>query len=221
MGPMNTKLILAAGLLFVLASQGVAEQPEKSKPKPDGKEAPKVFDKEAMQHRLQELKRMREQWMEKSGRLRFGGKGRPEAGMAEKLKHMRAEIEELHRAGKHREAEELKNKFAHEMMEGRREGPEKEQAPAERLEHLAEAIKHLRAAGINEPAESLEQMAKHMKEEMQAAKRPQGKTDEGEIHALREQVQKLMHSVEELREQVKKAQAQGQGREEAPKPQKP
>ena len=54
---MNTKLLLAIGLLAVPTLLLMAETPEKEKPKTP--EAPKHFDKEAMQHRLAELRKMR------------------------------------------------------------------------------------------------------------------------------------------------------------------
>lgn len=144
----------------------------------------------------------------------------------DKLAHMRAEIEELHRAGKHEQAEELRKKFMGDLM-AQHHGPKKEMphkepgSGEERLEHLMEAIKHLRAANLNEPAESLEKLAGHMKEEMAAHKRAEQEQREhpraeGELRELREQVQKLSHTVEELRGQLKRAPG-----DEVRKPEKP
>lgn len=146
----------------------------------------------------------------------------------DKLAHMRAEIEELHRAGKHEQAEELRKKFMGDLM-AQHHGPKKEMphkepgSGDERLDHVMEAIKHLRAAKLNEPAEGLEKLAAHLKEEMAARKRMEQEHHdkkpggEGEVRELREQVQKLSHMVEELRGQLKKQ----PGDAEVRKPEKP
>jgi len=101
-------------------------------------------------------------------------------------------IEELQKAGKHEEAEQL----AHRVQEAR--------GDAERRQHAAEAIKHLHAAGLHEQAAQIEQILRaHDQEQMQRAM--------GEMH---EQMAKMARTIEELREQVSKLRGESAPRKE-------
>lgn len=135
-------------------------------------------------------------------------------GKKEDLPRMKAEIAELHRAGKHEEAEKLQERMKQALHRAHAEGPQKEMPPEARLEHLMQAIQHLRMAGLNEPAEQLEQMAGRMRHEIEARRHHEGAAHADEIRALREHTEQLRREVEELREQLKKAQS----KEEVKKP---
>lgn len=131
------------------------------------------------------------------------------------------EIEELHRAGKHEEAEQLKRRIAefHEHGKALPKGP-----GADRLRHLMEAIHHLREADLPEPAERLEQMAREMQVEMakqrevaeHAGHPPKHHPPVDEIRRLQEQIEKMAHAIEELRAQARKHHG-----EEVKRPDKP
>lgn len=86
---------------------------------------------------------------------------------AERFEKAKHEIEELHRAGKHEEAEQLKRRLAGAMAEKHDGPPGRPGEGPEKIRHLMEAIRHLREAGFNEPAENLEKMAHKMKEEFE------------------------------------------------------
>lgn len=146
-----------------------------------------------------------------------GMKKKHPAGKHEDLSRLKAEIAELHRAGKHEEAEKLQEKMKQALHQMHREGHPNELPPEARLEHLMQAIKHLRTAGINEPAEQLEQMAGRMRHEIEARRHHEGAAQADEIRALKEQLEQLRRTVDELRGQLKKAQS----KEEVKKPAAP
>lgn len=137
------------------------------------------------------------------------GEGAPQKPEHDKTAAFRREVEELHKAGKHEDAERLAKKVSGGAPGGSHaEGPE-------RLHHLLQAIEHLRAAGLNEPAASLENVAREMKEQLGrggALSEPGGKphpgapSDAGDVRA---QLQKLAHSVEELRAQLQALRGEG------------
>ena len=140
------------------------------------------------------------------GELREGA---PQKEEHDKAAGVRREIEELQKAGKHEEAERLAKK----VSGGGPGGPHAE--GAERLQHLLQAVEHLRAAGLHDPAASLEGVAREMKENLGrngALPVPGGKphpgssADGGDVRA---QMQKLAHSVEELRAQVQSLRGEG------------
>lgn len=180
--------------------------------------------------RYDEARELAEQ-AQKIGGMHREGKPGINGGAPERLEKVRHEIEELHRAGKHEEAEKLQHRVA-EAMAHKKGLPSKEGEGPARLRHLMEAIHHLREAGINEPADSLEKMAHEMKEELghreQADKgrKPEPGPKDGpprkgdkphppgdELHAMREQMEKMSRAIEELRAQIK-----GRGDEEVRKP---
>lgn len=199
---MNIKpaAIIGAMLLPVFVMRAETAPDSEKKPQPSHEH------KEAMKHRIEELHKMRDQWFgEHHGEKGKGGPGPMTAEMRKKLSGARAEIEELHKAGKHQEADALRDKLAGELMKERKhpQKPGAEGPSEERLEHLGEAIKHLRAAGMHDVAGNLEKAAAQMREQLHASKHPGVGKDE--IHALREQVEKLQHAVEELRGQLKMA----------------
>ena len=71
-----------------------------------------------------------------------------------KLGRIKAEIDELHKAGKHEEAEKLTKRFQpavpKSLKEDRKENPD-----AERRDHVLAAIQHLYAADLNGQAQAL------------------------------------------------------------------
>lgn len=155
------------------------------------------------------------------GERHHEGKPGFEKGAPERMEKVRHEIEELHRAGKHEEAERLEHRVK-EAMEHRKEAPSKGAEGPEKLRHVAEAIGHLRAAGLNEQAEGLEKIARklhediehreHADQERHAEKHGKdgpprkmekpGQPPGNELHAMREQIEKMARSIEELRAQV-------------------
>ena len=184
--------------------------------------------------RYDEAKSLWEQAQKAGGMHREVKPGGDKGGSPERLEKVRHEIEELHRAGKHEEAEQLKHRIA-ESIAHKKEAPQpKEGEGPAKIRHVMEAIKHLREAGLNEPAEGLEKLARGMREQFehreQAEKsrkpepgpkgepsrkadkpRPQG----DELHMMREQMEKMAHAIEELRAQVR-----SRGDEEVRKPRK-
>lgn len=155
------------------------------------------------------------------------GKGAPAANL-EALKH---KIEELRKAGKTEDAEELERhlRAAAEKQGGH---PFKEAgSDAERRQHAMKAIKHLHAAGLHEPAERIAQLLQEPgkgpespgpghREKVRARTPEGGGPREGieptqqAIHELQEQISKLAHAVEELREQAGRKRADGEKRKE-------
>lgn len=139
------------------------------------------------------------------------GPGGVDAGRLEKARH---EIEELHRAGRHEEAEQLKRHVAEGRASGRGGQPTEAEGPA-KLRHIMEAIHHLREAGLDEPAEGLEKLAHKLREDVERREREhagRGREPEkhdlaprppaGEMHAMREQIEKLGRAVDKLRAQL-------------------
>lgn len=201
--------VLGALLLpvFVTRAEPVDEPQKQTKP------TTPPARKEEMKHRLGELKKVRDEWFSKDhGEKKDGHPGPMSDEMRKKLSGFRAEIEELHKAGKHQEADALRDKLAGQLMDGREQHHRKgaEVPVEERLGHISEAIKHLRAAGMHEMASSLEKAAAQMREQMKEPKHRDGADDE--IRALREQMEKLKHTVEELRGQLHKAAPQDEVR---------
>lgn len=142
-------------------------------------------------------------------REREGGKGG-----GDKMAAMKREVEELHRAGKHDEAERLEHR--HSGMHAPH-GSDRKKAGAEgpqRLQHLGEAIRHLHEAGFGGQAEELEKLAAHLKEEiMRDEMRARGgagpevlekimAAHKAEVQSMRVEMQKMARALEELRGQV-------------------
>ena len=147
-------------------------------------------------------------------REREGGKDGGDKAAA-----IKREVEELHRAGKHDEAERLQRRLSgmhahqgHDKKTAGAEGPQ-------RLQHLVEAIRHLHQAGFGRQAEELEKLAAHLKEEMMRDEmRARGgagpealekivAAHKAEVQAMREEMQKMARAVEELRGQVQSLKA--------------
>ncbi len=219
-----TALLAGAIAAFALAVQ--AESPE---PKKDGKddfhELLERAQKAKAEGRYEEARELAEQLRQKRGIDKTDRK--PDGERPERMARVKEEIEELHRAGKHEEAEQLKRKYQGEFMAKHRpdgKGPAPED---ERLGHLQEAIKHLRAAQINEPADQLERMAEHLREELQARKRAEGEEfrkkhpeggkhgpEAGQLREVRERLDQMNRKIEELNAKLQKLQAPP----EVPKP---
>ena len=139
-----------------------------------------------------------------------------EAPKMERARHeaIVREIEELHRIGKHEEANRLKQRIAESGH-----GPKKPGLPAverERLMHSGQAIEHARAAGLREVAEELERIAQRMKEEIAHRERgaPGSPAGPDQMHdamrelrdgmeELRGRTQKMARAIEELHDQVR------------------
>lgn len=147
--------------------------------------------------------------------------GKPVKPVTDKLGMAKHEIEELHRAGKHEQAEQMERKLAETMHGKHEQGPKGGGASPERLAHVGQAIEHLRVAGLGEEAGHLEQIAHHMMEEMAqrghdfAGGKPGADPMQGAMREMQEhmqqlsgQLQKMAHGIEELREQVKDLRAQ-------------
>ncbi len=214
---------LLAGALVAFALSASAESPEVKKD--DIHELLERAQKAKAEGRYEEAKELAEQLRQRQGFEKRDRK--PDGEKPEQLSHMKAQIDELHRAGKHEEAEQLKRKFQGEFMARHHDGKHPASPQAERLEHLMEAVKHLRAAKINEPAEQLERMADKMREDLEAQKRaeaghPMKHHDgrmpgeaAGQLQAIREQLEKTNRKIEELDARLRKLQP---APAEAPKP---
>lgn len=186
--------------VIVLNAEPAGDAQQKEKP------ALSPERKEEMKRRIEELRKNRDEWFSKHPGEKMEGHSKPmNDEMREKLSGFRARIEELHKEGKHQEADALRDKLAGQLMEERKRHQLKggDESPVDRLNHLNEAIKHLHAAGMHDVASNLEKAAAQMKEQLKEPKH-QGEGKD-EIHALREQVEKLQHAVEELRGQLHKA----------------
>jgi hypothetical protein len=165
------------------------------------------------------------------------------AASEEKLARIRHEIGELHKAGKHEEAERLARRI--EAAEsGQKPGPAAghETPRPERLRHLRQAIEHLHAAGMHDMAENLEKHAQRIREEVEAHGRPgpaegvrrldgprspdgprpaegrrpsdsQPQHGPREVEDLRGQIQKLAHELELLRGELKRERSSERGSE--------
>jgi archaellum component FlaC len=121
----------------------------------------------------------------------------------------------FHRDGRHDEAGGPESgpgdsrEYRHEHSRfSHAEGPE-------RIAHMMEAVKHLRAAGLNEPADNIEKMARHMREELEHARResaaaaPEAEHMQHAMQEMHGELQKMAHAIDELREQVAKMRNEG------------
>ena len=212
---MKTAFLLTIGTLVLPALIAMAEP--KAKLNTDSQDLLKRAQQAKAEGRFDEARKLAEQLRKEHGFKRKEHKGESDAGKREKLAHLKSEIEKLQRAGKHQEAEELRKKFEGELRAAHKKGHPGEMPAEARLEHLMQAIQHLHAAGMKEPAGQLEQAAAKMREELAARHHHEGAKQDSEVHALREQVEKLKHALEEMGAQLKKAQPPGEVR----KPEKP
>lgn len=124
---------------------------------------------------------------------------------------MRRKIEELHKAGKREEAEQLERR----LQAGAE--PERKAAggDAERKQHAIEAIKHLHAAGMHEPAERIEQMLRaHDLEQMGRAMHEMQEQTQRAFRETHEQMAKMARTIEELQAQVARQRGEGGPRKE-------
>ena len=117
---------------------------------------------------------------------------------------VRRQIEELHRAGKHEEAQQLEKKCV-ECNGPNAEGPE-------RLRHVMQAIEHLRAAGFNEQAEGLVQVANKMRKEAEhqddSAKSFKQQKQEDPLREVRDTVIQLRGQMEKMQRQLEEMRGQ-------------
>lgn len=176
-----------------------------------------------------EAEKLQQKVMEGMKKLHGPKGGPPEHLSAEAREHIektRKQIEELHRAGKHEEANRMRDQLIAGMRARHGQPPGKESTESEgpaRLRHVMAAIGHLREAGLGEQAEQLEKAAHKMREEFEASHRREAehrKTDEpkkhkdhkrpgpgpDQIRQLQEQLEKITREVSELREAVRKQQ---------------
>ena len=181
---------------------------------------------------IQQVRRLRAETGEREG----------QRGAGEKLEMAKRKIDELHKAGKHEEAEKIEQRVRG-AMEKQGDGGKKDgDGDAGRKQHALEAIKHLHAAGLHEPAQRIEQMLReHVEkpersgaegavpregqEQMQRAMREMQEQTQRAMHDLHEQTQrslretheqmaKMARAIEELREQAGKQRGEGERRKD-------
>ena len=201
---MKISRLLPLIAIFATSAVGFAQGPDKNRAQVE--ELTERARRAKAEGRDEEAEDIMRKVKQLQGELREGAPQKPEH---DKAAGVRREIEELQKAGKHEEAERLAKKvFGGDPGGAHAEGPE-------RLQHLLQAIEHLRAAGLNEPAASLEGVAREMKEnlgrkgalpESGGKPHPGAPADGGDVRA---QMQKLAHSVEELRAQVQSLRGEG------------
>lgn len=131
--------------------------------------------------------------------------------MAQKLRDLRRQLDDLREAGRDAEAAETKERIA--MLERRMarpdrvEGRPRDRAPGNpelerRMEHLRIAIENLHAAGLHELADRIAREAKSRQRPTPA--RPPGEVRgpgvaRGEVEQLREEMQELRMGLQQLR----------------------
>lgn len=141
-------------------------------------------------------------------------KGREESRSKAELHALRREIEELHRAGKHEEAERLEQRARHQPVESERRPSRHEAEQAEeveeierqshRLENLRRAIDHLREAGVNDLAAELTGEAKAWEKKLDQLIENRGRREQEHHARMAGEVAELRALVGELREQVER-----------------
>lgn len=142
-------------------------------------------------------------------------------GDGDKMEMAKRKIEELRKAGKGEEAEQLERRIR-DTGEKRPNGDvgRKEKGGDDRRQHIGEAIRHLRAAGLNEPARDLENLIREhdkmgkeegpqramrdMQAQTHGALRDMHEQSQRALRDTHEQIKKMAQAIEELREQVKK-----------------
>lgn len=194
----------------------------------DGDQArTKLKDLEERAHAAKEQGHAEEakELMQQARRLHaeMGGHG-DKGGFGEKLEVAKRRIEDLHKEGKHEEAEKIEGRLhagAGKMHEQARTeaGPD-----SERKQHVMEAIKHLHAAGLHEAAERLgpalhegrkdgdKGQREHrgpegarppmVHEPMQNAMGDMQKQMQTAMREMQEQMAKMAHTIDELRAEV-------------------
>ncbi len=218
---------LSAIACLLLASTTFAQ--DEGKPRREGeiRELMQNAEKAKAAGKMDEARELAEKARQLHGEGPRRGEGaqRPaikrDGAMNERLANVKREIEELHRAGKHDEANKLRQSIEKHMRGEHREAQGEKSRQSEgpaKLRHLAEAIRNLREAGLPEEAARLEPIAKKMHAEFEAQHRAQqqpphegparrpGNAGPGpdQMHALQEQLQKMSRSIEELQTQVRK-----------------
>lgn len=163
---MRTTLSILSALAFVAAVN--ADEPKRLE-STEAQNLMKRAQEAKAAGRYDEARELAEKARSIAEKHRPGDKGKPgmDKERGERFEKARHEIEELHRAGKHEEAEQLKRRLAGAMAEKHAGPPGKPGEGPEKIRHLMEAIRHLREAGFNEPAENLEKTAHKMKEEFE------------------------------------------------------
>jgi hypothetical protein len=144
-------------------------------------------------------------------RPRAGEEGAdPRRQMAEKMEAMKRQMQELAKAGKKEEAQQVERQLR-QMMEhmkqhsaGRAPQPHSEQHAQQRLKLVAEAVHHLQqgaaklqAAGLAEPAQHVRQVAERIGQEV--GKQTQAHRAQQAIGKLHEEVIRLRKEVDQLK----------------------
>lgn len=118
------------------------------------------------------------------------------------------QMERLHRAGKHDEAERLQRKVA--GSGGRKDrgsNSRSHRAGPQRVRHAMQAIRHLHAAGLHDQAKQVEETARRLREEIEEQQRIAGARGESGAGA-REEQERHQAANRELHAQVKRMQNQ-------------
>jgi hypothetical protein len=159
--------------------------------------------------------------------------GDEEQARDKKLGRVKAEIEELHNAGKHEEAERLTKRLEEAMPKSFKED-RKENPDAERRDHVMAAIKHLHGAGLHEQAQHLEQMLhetdvreahgeaapemekalRQMQEQLQRTVREMQERTERAMKETHAQMEKMSRTIDELREQLARQRGESERRKD-------
>ena len=141
--------------------------------------------------------------MEQLGKVRAEIHEREQKSGGDKLETYRRKVEELHKAGKHEEAEQLEQRLR--GIKEKQGYPDRKDSSndSERRQHVMEAIKHLHAAGLHEPAGRIEQMLREQakKAEREHQEKPEQQIQRA-IHDIQEQIAKMARNIEELRQQI-------------------
>lgn len=132
----------------------------------------------------------------------------------DKLEMAKRKIEELRKAGKNEEADQLERRVREAGEKRRDREKEKpagkvrdgERGGDERMEHIEQAVKHLRAAGLHEPAERILQMARGQQNPQEHRPNPDGDAQQDQLRrALRETQEQTHRALRDTQAQTERA----------------
>jgi hypothetical protein len=225
---MKTSLLLPlCAAAFVVTPVFAQENAELRKRAQDLEERARQAKEEGRPEQVKEL-------MDQLRKLKHEAQGGDEEQARDKkLGRVKAEIEELHNAGKHEEAERLTKRLQEGLAKTGKED-RKENPDAERRDHLMAAIKHLHGAGLHEQAQHLEQMLREtdaraahgdaapemekalrqMQEQMQRTVREMQERTERAMKETHAQMEKMARTIDELREQLARQRGESERRKD-------
>jgi hypothetical protein len=192
---MKTSLLIPLCAAAVIATPVFAQ--EESEPRKRAQELEERAREAKEEGRPEQVRELMDQLRKLKQEAQGGDE---EQARDKKLGRVKAEIEELHNAGKHEEAERLTRRLQEAMPKSFKED-RKENPDAERRDHVMAAIKHLHAAGLHEPVQHLEQMLREM-DARGAARREAVPEMEKALRQMEEQMQR---SVREMQERTERA----------------